>query len=121
MFTASSVMLTVNEHSMQRNRAIDECRRKYEILIDSIMNSQNGVLQPQIITSFQIMKNMKASHADMPLELHLPLPFECWLSPLIIDFDVFLKGNFPVYVICLPLTKSINYNLYHLLPLPIQV
>ena len=33
----------------------------------------------------------------------------------IIDFDVFLKGNF------LPLTNSITYNLYHVLPLPIQV
>jgi len=41
------MMLTVN--SMQLNRAIDECRREYEILIDVTMNSQKGVLQPQII------------------------------------------------------------------------
>jgi hypothetical protein len=39
IFTASSMMLTVNEHSMQLNRAIDECRREYEILIDAILNS----------------------------------------------------------------------------------
>jgi len=73
MFTASSIMLTVNEHSMQLNRAIDECRREYEILIDAIMNSQKGVLQPQIITPAQIMKLMKASQADMPQEMSLPL------------------------------------------------
>jgi hypothetical protein len=29
MFTSSSMMLTVNEHSMQLNRAIDEWRREY--------------------------------------------------------------------------------------------
>jgi len=29
MFTASSMMLTVNEHLMQLYRAIDECRREY--------------------------------------------------------------------------------------------
>jgi len=40
MFTASSMMLSVNEHSMQPNRATDEYRREYEILIDCIMNSQ---------------------------------------------------------------------------------
>jgi len=73
MFTASSMMLTVNEQSMQLNRAIDECRREYEILIDAIMNSQKGVLQPQIITTAQIMKHMKPSQADMPPKLSLPL------------------------------------------------
>jgi len=73
MFMASSMMLTVNEHSMQQNRAIDECRREYEILIDAIMNLQKGVLQPQIITRAEIMKHMKASQADMPPELSLPL------------------------------------------------
>jgi len=57
MFTPSSIMLTVNEHSMQLNRAIDECRREYEILIDAIMNSEKGALQPQIITPAQIMKH----------------------------------------------------------------
>jgi len=109
---------------MQLTRAIIECRREYEILIDAIMNSQKGVLQPQIITPAQIMNHMKASQADMPPELSFPLPLSAAYQHLvlrIIDFDVFLKGNFLVYVIRLPLTNSITYNLYHVLPLPIQV
>jgi hypothetical protein len=124
MFTASSIMLTVNEYSTQLNRAIDECRREYEILIDAIINSQKGVLQQQIITPAQIMKHMKASQADMPPELSLPLPMSAAYHHLflrIVDFDVFLKENFLVYIIRLPLTNSINYNVHHVLPLPIQV
>jgi hypothetical protein len=74
MFAGSFMMLNVNEHSMQLNRAIDECRREYEILIDAIINLQKGVLQPQFITPAQIMKYMKASQADMPPELSLLLP-----------------------------------------------
>jgi hypothetical protein len=31
MFTASSMMLNVNEQSVQLNRAIDESRREYKI------------------------------------------------------------------------------------------
>lgn len=42
MFTAYSMLLTINEHSMQLNRAIDECQREYVILIDAVINSRNG-------------------------------------------------------------------------------
>ena len=63
-------------------------------------------------------------HADMPPELSFLLPLSAAYQHLVLritDFDVFLKGNFLVYLIRLPLTNSINYNLYHVLPLPIQV
>jgi len=30
MFTAYSMLLTINEHSLHLNRAIDECQREYE-------------------------------------------------------------------------------------------
>jgi hypothetical protein len=46
MFTAYSLLLTINEHAMELNRAIDECRREYEILIDAVIDSQRGVIQP---------------------------------------------------------------------------
>jgi len=104
------MMLTVNEHSIQPNRAIDECRREYEILIDAIMNSQKGVLQPQIITPAQIMKHMKAGQADMPPELSLPLPMSAAHHHLVLritDFDVFLNRYFLVYIIRLPLPNRI--------------
>ena len=124
VFTALSTMLTANEHSMQLNRAIDECRMEYEILFDAITNSQKRVLQPQIIATAQIMKLMKTSQADMPPELSLSLPLSAAYHHLvlrIIDLDLYLKGKFPVYIIHMPLTNSINYNSYHVLPLPIQV
>ena len=74
MFTATSMLLTINEHTVQLERAIDECRREYGILIDAIMNSQKGILQPHIITPAQIIRQMKASQADIPSELSLPIP-----------------------------------------------
>ena len=56
MFTAYSLLLIIYEHAMQLNRAIDECRREYEILIDAVINSQKGVIQPQLITPAQILE-----------------------------------------------------------------
>jgi ribosomal protein L10 len=124
MFTGTSMLLTINEHSMQLERALDECRREYNILIDAVTNAQKGILQPHIVTPAQIMKQMKASQSDIPSELSLPIPMSATYQSLlvnIIDLDVFIKGNLLVYVIRLPLTNHINYNLYHVLPLPIKI
>ena len=43
MFTGTSMLLTVNENTMQLEGAISEYRREYNILIDAIMNSQKGI------------------------------------------------------------------------------
>jgi hypothetical protein len=108
MFTAYSLLLTINEHSMQLNRAIDECRREYKILIDALVNYQKGVIQPQLITPAQILEQVKISEADMPSDLSLPIPTSATYQHLllrIISTEVFLKGNFLAYVIRLPQTN----------------
>jgi replicative superfamily II helicase len=98
MSTAYSLLLTINEHAMQLNRAIDECRREYEILIDAVVNSQKGVIQPQLITPAQILEQVKISQADMPSDLSLPIPTSDTYQHLLLrtdSIDVFLKGYFP--------------------------
>jgi len=114
MFTGTSMLLTVNDHNMQLERALSECRKECNILIDAIINSQKGILQPHIIiTPAQIMKQMKVSQADIPRELSLPIPVSATYQNLIvntIDLDVFNKSKFLVNVIRLPLTNHINYN-----------
>jgi len=74
MFTAYSLLLTINENAMQLNRAIDECRREYEILIDVVIDSQRGVIQPQLITPAQILEQIKNSQAGMPSDFSLSIP-----------------------------------------------
>ena len=122
LFTAYSLLLTINEHAMQLNRAIEECRREYEILIE-VIDSQRGVIQPQLITPAQILEQVKNTQADMPSDLSLPIPTSAAYQHLlkIVNFDGFLKGKFLVYVIRLPLTSNVIFNLYHVLPLPIKV
>jgi hypothetical protein len=124
ILTATSLLLTINEHTMQLERAISECKREYNLLIDAIMNSQKGMLQPQIISPAQIIKQMKASQTDIPSDFSLPIPLSVTYHSLvlnIIQFDVFIKDKFLVYVIRLPLTNHVTYNVYHVLPLPIKV
>jgi hypothetical protein len=65
--------------------------REYEILIDTIMNSQKGVLQLQIITPAQIIKQMTPSQADMPLELPLPLPMSAAYHHLVLIIIIMMS------------------------------
>jgi hypothetical protein len=37
MFTSTSMLLVLNEHSAQLDQALDECRRDYKILIEAII------------------------------------------------------------------------------------
>jgi hypothetical protein len=64
-------------------RALDECRREYNILIDAILNSQKGILQPHL-TPAQIVKQMKATQADVPGELTLSIPLNATYQNLIV-------------------------------------
>jgi hypothetical protein len=67
---------------------------------------------------------MKASQADIPSELSFPILLSATYQHLIlnlVDLDVFLKDRFLVYVIRLPLTNHVNYNVYHVLPLPTKI
>jgi len=60
----------------------------------------------------------------MPSDLSLLIPTSATYQHLllrIIFIYVFLKGYFLVYVIHLPLTNNVFYNLYHILPLPIKI
>lgn len=124
MFTAYCLLLAINEHVMQLNRAIDECRREYEILIDAVLNSQKGVIQPQLVSPAQILEQVKINQADMPSDLSLPIPTSATYQHLLLriaSIDVFLRDHFLVYVIRLPLTNDVIYDLYHILPLPIKI
>jgi len=92
MFTGTSMLLTVNEHNMQLERALSECRKEYDILIDATVNSQKGILQPHI-TPAQIMKQLNISQDDIPSELSLLIPLSATYQNLIvniIDLDVFI-------------------------------
>jgi hypothetical protein len=124
VFGSYSLVLTINEHSMQLSRSISECHGEYEILIDAVVNSHKEVILPQLIPPAQIFEQVKLSRDDIPSDLSLPVPTSATYQFLlfrIVSIDVFLQGKFLVYVVRLPLTNNVSYNLYYVLPFPIKV
>jgi hypothetical protein len=84
MFTVFSLMLAINEHALQLNRAIEECRREYQVLINAVIDAQRDVINTQLIKPAQILEETKTSLADMPNDVSFPIPRECHLPKLTI-------------------------------------
>jgi hypothetical protein len=124
MITVYSSLLTISEHVMQLNRIIDECRREYEVLIEAVLNSQKVLIQPQLVSPAQILEQVQINQADMPSDVSLPIPTSATYQHLLLriaSINVFSRDHFLVYVIRLPLTNNVIYDLYNILPPPIKI
>ena len=68
------LMLTqaIAEHSMQIQRAMNDCENTFNIILDALVHAQDGVLQPQIITPNQVRKIMRKE--PLPAGLNYPVP-----------------------------------------------
>ena len=118
-----SVTLHMEKHMMQLNRIIYEIEQDYELIVSAIVNAQQGILQPHVITPVQIMETMKRSRDEIPNDLSLPFPMSVAYSSAllnVIEFDVFINHNVLVYVIKVPLTDHIKFNVYQVFPFPIR-
>jgi hypothetical protein len=124
MFTSSAMLLLVNEHAAHLDRALGECRRDYEIIIEAVINAQKSVLQPHIITAMQITNQMKWNHADIPSHVTVPVPLGAAYRSFVVRMivmDVVFMRKYLVYVIRLPLTDRMKYSVYGVLPLLIRI
>jgi hypothetical protein len=124
LFTAAFMMTAINEHATQLARALGECRRHYEILIEAILNAQKGILQPHVISPMQIINRLIQIQTDIPSDLMLPFPLSATYHHYVnrlVDIDVFLKDKFLVYIVHVPLTNHIRYEMFHILSLPIRI
>ena len=67
---------------------------------------------------------MKDSQDHFPREQSLPIPLSSEYAPQLlqlIDLDVFVQGSYFVYVISLPLTSHLHYNVYHIHMFPNKI
>lgn len=122
LFSVTSLAIEMNRHSILLNNLIKETRQDYEMILSAIMNAEKGILQPHIISPAKIIKLVKDGVADIPADLSLPIPLSVTYSSVmlkLIDYDVFLHNNVLGYVIRLPLTDNIKFNVYNVHPLPI--
>ncbi|XP_023715320.1 uncharacterized protein LOC111868676 [Cryptotermes secundus] len=61
-----SIKINIESHIAQVNSALNAMQRNLDLLIESILNAQKGVLQPQIVSPSLIIESLKKSIPFFP-------------------------------------------------------
>ena len=69
-----SAKFEVEGHILKVNNAMQTVQRKLDLLIDSVIHAQKGILQPQIISPVSLMETLISSDSAFPKDTTLPIP-----------------------------------------------
>jgi hypothetical protein len=104
------------------NNAMNTAQRNFDLLIDNVINSQKGLLQPQVIYPFTLMEALIKSVSAFPKDTSLPFPLckdSVHLLLRFCDLQVYIKNGILGYVILVPLVNRGNFITYSLIPIPV--
>lgn len=92
-------------------------------LITIINSALNGKVHTNVLSSQQLLKELREVKMTLPVGSALPVELKTeTLTDLfrISEISIFIQDNHLVYVINIPLISNAEYNVYRPIPLPIQ-
>jgi hypothetical protein len=117
-----SAKVEVEGHILSVHSAMSNLQHKLDLLMNSVVNTQKGILQPQVISPVTLMEALLKSVPAFPKDTTLPFPLSKDSAHLLIrlcDLQVYIKHGILGYVILLPLVNRGNFNIYRLIPIPV--
>jgi hypothetical protein len=119
-----SAKIEVEGHRLRVTSAMNALQRNLDMLIDSVIHAQKGVLQPQIISPAIFMESLIKSALAFPKDTTLPFPMSKDSTHLLIrlcDLQAYIKNGILGYVILLPLVNRCTLDIYKLIPITISL
>jgi hypothetical protein len=119
-----SARIEIEGHIMKVTTAINTLRRDLDLLIDSVIHAQKGILQPQVVSPIALMDALLKSAPSFPKDTTLPFPLSKSSTHLLLrlcELQVYVKDAMLGYVILLPLVNGGTFDVYRLIPIPISV
>jgi hypothetical protein len=123
-YTYTAMLVALNDHAIQIQRALEEVKDEYDILIQSCSYARQGILQSQVLSPSHFLDILKNSQESFPRDLQVPLILsDANLYQLvnIIGIEAYIVNTNLVYVVKVPLATHYLYNVYKILPFPIKV
>jgi hypothetical protein len=71
MYTA--MLVALNGHAIQIQRALEEIKDEYNILIQSCLSARQGIMQPQVLSPGNLTEILKSSQGSFPSDLKVPV------------------------------------------------
>jgi hypothetical protein len=109
-----SMKIEVEGHMLRVNKVINVLQHNLD-LFDSVMNTQKGVLQHQIIFPDHLNGSLNKECLRFSKIHHFTFPLSKDSAHFILrlcDLQVYLKNGILCYVILLPLVSRDNFNIY---------
>jgi hypothetical protein len=119
-----SAKIEVEGHILKVTSAMDAVQRNLDLLIDSVIHAQKGMLQPQVISPTTLMESLMRSAPNFPKDTTLPFPFSKDSTHVLFrlcELQVYIKNGILGYVIQLPLVSRGTFDTYRLIPIPIAL
>jgi len=107
--------LEVEGHILRVNHAMRTVQRNLDLLIDGVIHSQKGVLQPQIASPFTIIEDPIKSVPAFPKDISLPIQLSKDSMHLLVrlyELKVYRYNALHCFVILLPLLNQCNHKTY---------
>jgi hypothetical protein len=105
-------------HILRVNNAINTLQRYLDLLIDSVINAQEGVLQPQAISPVTSMETIIKSVPAFPKDTALAFPLSKNSAHLLLRLcksQVYIKNGILGYVVLLPFLNRGYFNIYRVI------
>jgi len=119
-----SANIQLEGHIVRVTNAMDALHRNLDLLIDSVIHAQRGVLQPQVISPAILMESLMKSVPAFPKDATRPFPMSKDSTHFLIrlcELQVYIKNGILGHVIMLPLVNRGTFDMYKLIPIPISL
>jgi hypothetical protein len=118
-----STKIEVERHILTVTSAMNTLQRNLDLLINSMVHAQKGVLQPQFISPTTLMESLMRSSPAFPKDTTLQFPLSKDSTHLLLrlcELQVYIKNGILRYVILIPLINRGTFDIYRLIPIPIS-
>jgi hypothetical protein len=123
-YTYTSMLVALNDHTIQIQRALEEVRDEYNVILQSCLNAKTGITQPQVLSPGHMIQILRSSQDTFPRDLQVPVQLSeacTYLLINILTIETYIVGNNLVYIVKVPLVTHYVYDVYKVLPFPIRI
>jgi hypothetical protein len=123
-YAHTAMLVALNDHAIQIERALKELKDEYDILIQSCLSATQGIMQPQVLSPIRLIEILKSSQDSFPRDLQVPITLSAahlYEIISIVSIEVYILNDRFVYEITVPLATHYVFDVYKILPFPMAV
>lgn len=111
----------INEHLILLTYLVNELNEELDNLINAILFAKKNVIHPTVITPIQLIAEIRENKIHISNGLTFPIEPTLENAHTLMDISeltVYYMNGKLVFIIQIPLSDDILFNLFHLIPLP---